>query len=115
MLARLEAIKAALGLPPSVVGAIPIVGAASHGAGHRRRRDRQAARDGERDRERARPLLGPAAPAADPTPAAAAPAAVAPAAAAPAAEASNTTSKAAKTEPRRYSVADVVRYSSATA
>ena len=29
MLARVEAIKAALGLPPSVVGAIPIVGAAS--------------------------------------------------------------------------------------
>ena len=29
MLARVEAIKAALGLPPSVVGVIPIVGAAS--------------------------------------------------------------------------------------
>jgi hypothetical protein len=29
MLARVEAIKAALGLPPSIVGAIPIVGAAS--------------------------------------------------------------------------------------
>ena len=31
--ARVEAIKAALGLPPSVVGAIPIVGAASMALG----------------------------------------------------------------------------------
>ena len=80
MLARVEAIKAALGLPPSVVGAIPIVGAASVALGIDYA---ETAKLPEMVTEIETTLgLSASAPAtaADATPAAAAPAAAAPAA-----------------------------------
>ena len=98
MLARVEAIKAALGLPPSVVGAIPIMGAASVALGiDVAPTAKLPAMVSEIETALGLPA-SPAATEAVPTAAAAAPAAAAPAAAAPAAtaskKASNATNKA---------------------